>query len=233
MARFYAALVRHAEYLQPPDTPGALLPYPLTERGVVQAREGAGLLAEAAAELGCVLHSEIDTSTTLRAWQTAAIVREALRVHDRREFRLCQYEDLTERSVGAAANMTVEAIDRVLRSDPRTGPPPRNWKYDSFYRLPVTGAESMMTAGLRVARHLVDRMEGLVADSGQDVLKVFVGHGGSFRHAAVSLGVLGIDGVRKLSMHHCRPVVLETAANGRWRHASGEWKVRAGTEGIP
>ena len=57
-------------------------------------------------------------------------------------------------------------------------------------------------------------------------LHLFVGHGAAFRHAAYRLGVMSLEDVRRHSMYHAVPVVLEFRPDGTWRHAAGEWKVR-------
>jgi 2,3-bisphosphoglycerate-dependent phosphoglycerate mutase len=133
---------------------------------------------------------------------------------------------LAERCVGSAANMTVEQIDRVLRQDPRCTPLPSTWQRDPTYTLPFPGAESLMQAGERVARYLEERARQIAQRVQRDTVKVFVGHGGSFRHAAVHLGVLSLEEVSTLSMHHCTPVFLERIDSGRWAHVAGQWKLR-------
>ena len=62
--------------------------------------------------------------------------------------------------------------------------------------------------------------------AGYDRVKVYVGHGAAFRHAACQLGVLELSQVRQLSMHHCLPLLLEHLPDGNWLHIGGEWKVR-------
>jgi 2,3-bisphosphoglycerate-dependent phosphoglycerate mutase len=86
-----------------------------------------------------------------------------------------------------------------------------------------------MEAGERVAAHLTRTMASLPATD-QDTVKIFVGHGAAFRHAACHLGVLQFRQLRQLSMHHCRPVLLEYLSGGNWRHLEGEWKIRSGYE---
>ena len=83
-----------------------------------------------------------------------------------------------------------------------------------------------MEAGERVAGHVMRRMSELAETAEPGTLKIFTGHGAAFRHAAVCLGVLAADEVANLSMHHCRPIYLETDGNGTWSHLMGPWKQR-------
>ena len=66
---------------------------------------------------------------------------------------------------------------------------------------------------------LKDRVE-------EDSLKLFVGHGAAFRHAAYRLGVLRFEDITRLSMYHARPVYLELLTDGGWQQVAGDWKVR-------
>jgi 2,3-bisphosphoglycerate-dependent phosphoglycerate mutase len=161
----------------------------------------------------------------LRAWQTARIIAEALAGKAAAELQLESFADLAERCVGSVANLTTKRIRQILLEDPRYAEPPAGWKSNSEYRLPFQGAESLLEAGERVAAHLQQRMSGLVVD-GSDTLKLFIGHGAAFRHAAYHLGVLEYGELKRLSMFHGRPVFLELLDDGSWRHVAGEWKVR-------
>jgi 2,3-bisphosphoglycerate-dependent phosphoglycerate mutase len=231
--RVVAALVRHGDYQQPKDVPSALLPHPLLERGIQQAREVGQRLHDHARELGLTLDPVIDCSNLLRAVQTATLAVTVLRELERDlDFRTAEFADLAERSVGAAANLTVDAIADALRSDPRQPPLPPNWKSHPRFRLPLTGAESLMMAGARVAAHVERRAHELRSASGQGVLKVFVGHGGSIRHAAVCMGALALEEVHTLTMAHGDFVLLEHLPDprggpGRWQKVGGQWKPRA------
>ena len=102
---------------------------------------------------------------------------------------------------------------------------------NSHYRLPLQGAESLLEAGERVAAYLEQCMAALPRDN-NDSVKVFVGHGAAFRHAAYHLGLLGLEQVGQLSMHHCRPITIEYLDGGQWRHIGGEWKLRSGHGGF-
>ena len=223
MPRLIAALVRHGIYDQPEDVPSAHLAHPLLPEGEVQARRAATELLDAVAREGWTLHEQIDSSTLLRAWQTASVIADTLRSAGGR-FDVCEFEALAERSLGSATNLTIAQIEDVLRLDPRVGPPPADWKSDSWFRLPLPGAESLMASGERVARHLNQRMDELGVGLGSDTIKIFVGHGGSIRHAAVHLKLIEEHKVRGLSVHHCRPLIWERADDGSWRHLSGDWK---------
>lgn len=63
-------------------------------------------------------------------------------------------------------------------------------------------------------------------DVSVDTLKIFVGHGAAFRHAAVHLGLLTTEQAVALSMYHCRPVFFERLQENRWQHVGGDWKIR-------
>jgi 2,3-bisphosphoglycerate-dependent phosphoglycerate mutase len=227
MARLIAALVRHGDYHQAANTPSAHQPYPLNRRGENQALQGAQQLNEVINRNGWTLLPEIDSSRLLRAWQTAVIFAERLA-----ELRSCKatvesYDALAERGLGCLANLTTTQIETVLRQDPRASDPPADWKADSQYRLPMQGAESLREAGERVAAHVSQSMAAL-GEERRDRIKIFVGHGAAFRHAAWHLGILEFAQLRQLSMYHCQAVMIEYLATGQWRHVEGEWKQRSG-----
>jgi len=226
MARLIAALIRHGDYHQLPDTPSAHQPYPLNSEGETQAQEGAQLLQDMMVRNDWALVPSIDSSRLLRAWQTAVIFAD--RLAELASSTLCveSYDELAERSVGCLANLTTAQIEAVLHQDPRVSDPPADWKADRHYRLPLQGAESLLQAGERVAAHLLQSMEAL-SPVDHDRVKIFVGHGAAFRHAAYQFGVLGIEQLRQLSMYHCQPVLIEYLSRGQWRHVGGEWKVRS------
>ena len=226
MSRLIAALVRHGDYHQLPGAPSAHQPFALNEQGEVQARDAGAALADILQREGWTLHPVIDSSRMLRAWQTATGIAEQLGRPD-----IQCFDALAERGVGCAANLTVQQIEQVLAEDPRYPVPPPGWKADSHYRLPLQGAESLMQAGERVAGHLRDSMAWLrddVPPSG--TLKIYVGHGAAFRHAAHHLGVLAFEQIAKLSMYHGVPVLLESLPDGSWRQIGGQWKQRAPKE---
>ena len=221
MPRLIAALLRHGDYRQLPDTPSALQPFPLTDEGRQQARRAAGALMKMALDMGCRIDSELHSSRLLRGWETASILGEALEG----DFAIQDFDALAERSLGSGANLTVSQIEAVVREDPRFEELPPDWKSSSHFCLPLQGAESLAEAGQRVAGHLVETMQQLAKRAQQDTLKVFVGHGAAMRHAAWHLGVLELADVARLSMFHAQPVCLEYSDAG-WEHVGGEWKVR-------
>ena len=226
MARLIAALVRHGDYHQLADTPSAHQPYRLNSAGETQAQEGAQQLHDLIVRNDWTLVPSLDSSRLLRAWQTAVIFANELAGLTPSMPQIESYDELAERGVGSVANLTIAQIEAVLHQDPRVSAPPAGWKADSHYRLPLQGAESLLEAGERVAAHLSQTMAALPPD-GPDRIKVFVGHGAAFRHAAYHLGVLAFAQLRQLSMFHCQPVMIEYLAGGQWRHVEGDWKVRA------
>ena len=230
--RIVAALVRHGDYFQPEGVPSAQLPHPLTDKGIEQARSVGSRLHDESRELGLQLDPVLDCSTLLRARQTAELAAAALDRIDGQRFTFAEFAELGERSVGAAANLTVDAIAAALRVDPRCSELPAGWKGHPRFRLPVPGSESLLMAGARVAAHIEGRAHQLRCQAGPDVLKVFVGHGGALRHAAVCMGALELLEVSKLSMHHCGYVLLEHIEDpdggpGRWHKVGGCWKERS------
>jgi broad specificity phosphatase PhoE len=227
MARLIAALIRHGDYAQLPNTPSAHQPFPLNAAGERQAREAAALLREACVRHGWQLEAGIDCSRMLRAWQTARIIAYELADLVPSGFTVKSFDALAERCVGAAANLSVTQIEEIMHRDPRFPDLPAGWKSDSYYRLPLQGAESLAEAGERVAAHLRLRLAGLAPAADMPCLKLFVGHGAAMRHAAWHLGVLQFEQVAQLSMYHGRPVFIECLADGGWRHAGGDWKVRS------
>lgn len=248
--RVVAAIVRHGTYRQPDATPSAHLPHPLTPQGRAQAETGAQQLVQLARRHELAVWPAIDASRLLRAWETATVIASTLpadllssepaaalaRGADPARLGIpapvdaafvAAFDALNERSVGSAANLSLEEIEAVIAADPRHNDLPPGWKSNSTHRLPLPGAESLLEAGARVAAHLEQRLATLAATVERDTLKVFVGHGGAFRHAAAVLGLLDLGQVRQLSMHHARPLLLERGPDGRYRLLDGAWKERA------
>ena len=227
MPTHYAAIARHGDYEQPERVPSAHLPYPLTDRGRQQALalgdELHGLARERHARLDLVL----DTSTLLRAYQTGVLAAERLQQVSDQAFVISQFDALCERSVGAMANLRVDQIEALLERDPRFDAPPPGWKADSAYRLPVPGAESLHEAGRRVAAHIVARMQEVSENASVDTIKVFVGHGAAFRHAAAELGILKPGEIPQLSMHHARTLLWAYDPLKGFQPEAGEWKRRS------
>jgi len=222
MSRRIAVFLRHGQYHQRPGAPSAHQPFALTKNGTIQAHGAAFLIAAMAKANGWRLHPTVHCSNLLRGWQTADLIRRDLGGID----EVQGFDALAERGLGSAANLTVEEIEAVLNSDPRFDAPPPNWKSDSHYRLPLQGAESLMDAGQRVARHVRAATAALPTDEDRDVMMLFVGHGAAFRHGAHVLGAMAFDDIAKLSMFHATPVALENLGEAPWRLAAGEWKTR-------
>ena len=221
MPQLIAALMRHGAYHQPDDTPSAHLPYPLTVEGQDQARAGTFALLDTVTSRDWRLYPVIDSSTLLRAWQTAQTAASEL---DHASVE--SFDALAERSVGSAANLTVQQIEDVIDGDPRHDALPAGWKSNSHVRLPFVGAESLIEAGERVAEHLKTRIDRLKSQAKGTVVKLFVGHGGAFRHAAAALGVMSLEEARARSMYYGGVVFIEAVPGGAWRHVAGDWKMR-------
>ncbi len=232
MTRVIAALIRHGDYQQLPDTPSALQPFPLNTEGRAQAKAGAQELSEICKQRGWLLHPQIDSSRLLRAWQTASLMADELTTDLQTDLQIKSYNDLAERSVGSVANLTVQQIESVISQDPRFTEPPADWKSNSHYCLPLQGAESLLDSGRRVANHLEQSLQQLMAQCQVDTLKLFVGHGAAFRHAAYHLGILAFEQIAQLSMYHCRPVFIERLDKHRWQYVAGDWKMRKQHEGF-
>jgi broad specificity phosphatase PhoE len=218
------AWIRHGEYAQPPGVPSAHLPYGLTPRGREQARAAAHQVWHFAQQRRLELDLEVDTSRLRRAWETAQLLCDELVQLGGPRATPAQFDELAERSLGAAANLTVDEIEALLDSDPRFETAPRGWKRDPSYVLPFSGAESLESAGQRVARHVLTRMPSAKG------LKLFVGHGGAFRHAARELGLLAPAQVAELSMVHGDPIYFECHSEGTTTalsHVAGQWRHRS------
>lgn len=226
MAEVTAALCRHGQYEQPEGVPSAHLLHPLTEEGREASRVLANELLELAQARSLKLDPVIDSSPLLRAYETAAILAERLSSLTGNHFRIEEFDSLSERCLGAAANLTVREIERILERDPRYSAPPSGWKASADYRLPFIGAESMLEAGARIARHLRTRTDTLRRERQGAVLKIFVGHGGGIRHGAACLGALPLAQVPNYSMHYAKPVCLRAEGTRPWRLVAGAWKER-------
>lgn len=223
--RAACALIRHGAYEQLKNTPSALQPFPLTLEGAEEVRRQARLLGEWLVESGRRLDPRVDASSLLRAWQTASIYIEELNDFFAGEPTLVSDSALCERSVGAVANLSVKEIERILRLDPRFDDPPAKWKSDSHYCLPFDGAESLLQAGERVARHILSWQEQ-EKHKRSGLIKLFVGHGASMRHAAFHINVIKFCDISKLSMYYGHPVVLEFTEDQHSTRLFGDWKQR-------
>ena len=226
MTRVFAALIRHGEFERPPDVPSAHLPHPLTPDGERNMAASASLVLEHARDLDAELHPTIECSPLLRAWQSARILADTLAAQTGGSFVLVERPELQERSLGSAANLTLQEIEDAVARDPRQPDLPAGWRRDPHFRLPLPGAESLMQAGARAARRITISLAALSASARHDTLELVVGHGGALRHAAVHLGVLPLEQAPFLSMEYGEPVVIERLEGGRWAHAAGQWKKR-------
>lgn len=219
----YIAILRHGDYDQPEGVPSALLPHPLTAKGRRQSQGAVVSLKAMLKDYNLTIHPTIDTSPSLRAWETASIIGEGLASIGETTPLIEEIEDLTERSLGAMANLTIDQIEDIMDKDPRYHVPAEGWKSNSWYRLPYKGSESLMESGIRVASHL---QNVAIETKGSGYLKIIVGHGASFRHAALCLGLLKPSEIPALSMHHASPILLARSVEGKWSRVKGEWKVR-------
>lgn len=230
MPRLIAALIRHGDYRQLPQTPSAHQPFPLTTKGETQSRQAGTELRQIIDNNGWTLSPAVDSSRLLRAWQSAQIIASELSDRFPEPARLTSFDELAERGLGSANNLTIGQIETTMKEDPRYSDLPSDWKSNSLFRLPLQGAESLLEAGQRVAEHIDRRMTELAEGVETDTLKLFIGHGAAFRHAAHHLGVLAFEQIAPLSMYHARPVFLEYLSKNEWRHVGGQWKVRNGID---
>ncbi|KAA1175864.1 histidine phosphatase family protein [Marinobacter salinexigens] len=222
------ALIRHGEYQQLAHTPSALQPYPLTDNGADEVRNQARKFRQWLSQTDYVLEPEIHCSTLLRAWQTAEIYREELGAFFAGQPVTCSFPALCERSVGAVANLTVSEIERIVELDPRLETLPEGWKSTSDFKLPFDGAESLLEAGERVAKHLQNlRLE----EKSGNRIQLVVGHGASIRHASFHLGVIKFSDIGRFSMFYGHPVVFEIR-NQQWILLYGNWKLRQNKDPI-
>lgn len=228
MSRTIAVLIRHADYNQLPDTPSAHQLFGLNKVGRKQAKNAVILLNELLQNSNAKFDPVINSSYLLRSWQTAEIIEQGINCID----KVDAYESLAERGLGNAANLTIQQIETIIEEDSRYAPLPENWKSNSHYCLPFSGAESLIDAGIRVANHLQQAMQSLQQRVvKQDTYKIFVGHGAAFRHAAYHLNILEYEQIAQLSMYHAQPIAFEYRADGIWQHLMGEWKVRKNSTG--
>lgn len=224
--RVILGVLRHGDYHQPAGTPSAHLPYALNGDGLQQSADAVPKIADFAKENGLRIHSSVATSVLLRAWQTGRLIADGFRECQDEEMHVESYEELAERSVGAAANLTIKQIEKIVADDPRYEELPKGWKRMSDFKLPFIGAESLRDAGHRLARFFTATAQEL-QQSDHDVLKLIVSHGGAIRHAAQTLQILSDDQVHRLSMFHAEPLFWSYSQDGQFTHVGGEWKVRS------
>lgn len=232
MSRLILGFIRHGDYQQLAEVPSAHQPFELTSKGKADTCTEAQKLCRFILQEGWQLLPQIDCSNMLRSWQTAEIYQVILEAALDISLSNQSYDALAERSVGAVANLTVKQIETIVNNDPRYSRLPDGWKSDSHFCLPFQGAESLMNAGHRVAEHIETQMLNIPRKSDPQ-LKLCVGHGASFRHAAYHLGVINAEEIAQLSMYHSRPIFLELLEDGTWQHIAGEWKYRSSVATIP
>lgn len=219
------AMIRHGDYQQLPKVPSALQPFPLTPEGVQGIVIEAQRFAEHLDANNWRLSPIVQSSNQLRAWQTAQLYMEQLAEYFIAPPVHSCHDELSERAVGCLANLTTTEIEAILQADPRFDAPPADWKSNSYYRLPFQGAESLLMAGERVSQHIKVSLDNNT-DSSTSVVQLYFGHGASFRHAAYHLGIIAMDDIKKLSMYHGKPVLIQKNTQNHWKHIAGQWKIR-------
>lgn len=228
MAKAVVALIRHGDYHQLAHTPSAHQPFALNEAGIEQAKACVEKITTMLQANQWQLHPVIHSSNLLRGWQTARILMDAMPSLQ----QLKGFDELAERGMGSAANLNVQQIETILQQDPRFDAPPPDWKSNSHYQLPLQGAESLMQAGQRVAKHLISSLQQLSANIETDTLQLVVGHGAAFRHAAYHMKVLAFEDIARLSMFHATPVAIAMNEEGSFLHVAGDWKQRNEQENL-
>ncbi|MBF0265111.1 MAG: histidine phosphatase family protein [Gammaproteobacteria bacterium] len=237
MSRTVFAFLRHGDYFQLEKTPSAWQPFSLNQEGIKQAKTAAAKITDFCQKNKLEINTICDSSQMLRAWQTADIIVQDLNTENTslNSINIQTYDQLAERGVGSVANLSTAKIEQIINDDPRYSTLPENWKSDSYFKLPFQGAESLMDAGLRVAEHIKISYQQLLdstiqgkqgKQNKQDTLKLIVGHGASFRHAAYHLGMLKFEDIKKYSMYHADPIYFEQIENHTWQHIAGDWKIR-------
>ena len=233
------AMIRHGEYHQQADTPSAWQPFPLTNEGEQEVQRQALEFAKLLQKHRWQLHHQVHSSPLLRAWQTAQIYIKTLNTFFAQPPEHLEFPELSERSVGNVANLTISQIEQLLKQDPRYDAPPIGWKSKSEYKLPFMGAESLLEAGERVARHLTEIVnkngdaqceQTQPQDSANDnCVRLVIGHGAAIRHAACHLKLMTLNDVSQFSMYHAHPIVL-SYKGAKWQHIAGQWKPRKSGE---
>lgn len=222
--RRVAVLVRHGHFERPDETASAHSLLPLSETGHAQAAAAAAEIAARCAEQGLQIDKRIEASQLLRAWQTAGVLAERLTEHTGTEHHVIQRDEMIERGLGSAANLTFPRIRELVEADPRLGPLPEDWRRTPEFRLPLPGAESLMDAGKRTAARIAQSIDSIPADDPRDLARLFVAHSGCLRHAAVVLGAIDVRQVSGLSMDFVQAVMVERGAEGSWRIVGGEFR---------
>ena len=213
------AFIRHGDYHQQAQTPSAWQPYPLNDDGRQQAQQCAHAIHAFLQSETWTLSPTVHCSVLLRAYQTAELMTHAW--PDALPFHISSSPLLNERCVGSFANLSISAIEEICSNDPRYGALPENWKSRSDFCLPAPGAESLIQAGQRVAHYI----QQLVDNAADNSMHLIVGHGAALRHAAYHFGVLAMEDLARLSMHHAQAVYLQYSQE-QWSHYAGDWKIR-------
>lgn len=216
----FIAFIRHGQYQQLADTPSAMQPFPLTEKGRQQAGEGSLPVIGFLQSHGLELYPTLYSSSLLRAWETASEMQPLLIAHCGQTLEISSHDELVERRVGSVANLSIAEIEQLLDIDPRYETPPPGWKSNSHYCLPFPGAESLLQSGQRVA-DFVNHCADVLGD-GQ--LMLFYGHGAAFRHAAYLMGCLEFNKIDIYSMYHAKPVFIQRMADSTDKQP-GQWQV--------
>ena len=222
--RRIAGLVRHGHFERPDGVASAHSLFPLSELGRDQARQAADPILEYCEELGLELDPRIESSQLLRAWETANLIAKALSERTGQRFHVQQRDEMIERGLGSAANLTFDKIQAMLAADPRLGALPRGWRRMPEFRLPVQGAESLMQAGARTAARIATSLNSIPANDSRDLMRLFVAHSGCLRHAAVVLGAIDVRVVPGLSMDFAQSILIEKLSGGDWVHIAGQFR---------
>lgn len=222
--------LRHSIYDQPKLVPSALLPHPITTAGIDQAKSGAQKIIAYFKTAPELLPKQIETSSLLRAFQTAQIIADEINSAYDLDIELVENDNLVERKMGSMANLTVNEIENILSKDPRYTSPPKGWKSSREYKLPYIGCESLSDAGKRVAK-VIQTPPNPTGIKHNSKYRIIVGHGASFRHACYELGILQESDIAKLSMYYAEPLFF-TFDNNSWKHIAGNWKIRSTQDNI-
>jgi len=221
--RRIAAFVRHGDFDRSENTASAHSPRCLSPLGHRQAEAAAAPIAALCREHGLTIDARIEASQLLRAWETANLLATALEPLTGRTHHVTEHDELLERGLGSAANLTLDEISELLARDPRLDPLPEGWRRMPEFRLPLPGAESLMQAGARAAARVVESTDSIPDDDPTDIARLFVAHSGCLRHAAVVLGAIDVREVAGLSMDFLGCVLLEKTASGDWVHLAGSF----------
>ena len=139
--------LRHSVYEQPAAVPSALLPHPITAEGVKQAKMAASKIIQFFKNDESQLPRTIESSSLLRAYQTASVLAEEVYNLMRIELKIVQTDELVERKMGAMANLTVQEIEAIMARDLRYEKPPQGWKSSRDYKLPYIDCPAVPFTG--------------------------------------------------------------------------------------